>query len=264
MRASSGCGIQVGQKTVVWTRSASRCHAARVGQVAAGPFGLDARASVAVPAGVALGAGASAGFALSAAGGVSAAIETVNIVRAENAATAARRAFGSPPATPPGGAGVPAPMPSRGVASLPPGAAAVTTAAPPTATPTPSPAAPDQPRAPLAALGIAAPGVQSDAPPAPPPPLADPRAISFGAGVPLRPRVGSAADLRAGAAVGRIPLRPRSRVTQVLEPDDPTAAPWTRLPADHSRTFADAAQQRRRPARPCGCMGQCRHEEDCR
>ncbi len=226
-------------------------------------FGLDARASVAVPAGVALGAGASTGFALSAAGGVSAAIETVNIVRAESAAMAARRAFGSPPATPPTGAGVTAPMPPRGVASLPPVAAAVTAAAPPTAPPTPSPAAPDQPRAPLASRGIATPGVQSDAPPAPPPPLTDPRAVSFGAGVPLRPRVGSAADLRAGAAVGRIPLRPHSRVTQVLEPDDPTAAPWTRLPPDRSRVIADAKQQQRRPARPCGCTGRCRHTGDC-
>jgi hypothetical protein len=246
LSTAAGIGVSVG-------------HEAGAAASLEASFGLDARASVAVPAGVALGAGASAGFALSAAGGVSAAIETVNILRAETAATAARRAFGAPPATPPlPAAGGTAPIPSRGVASISP-VAAVTATAPHAAAFAPSPAAPDQPRAPLASQGMPSPGVQADAPPAPAPPLADPRAVSFGAGVPLRPRVGSAADLRSGAAAGRIPLKPHAHVTQVLEPADPSAPPWSRLPVDRSRAFADAAQQTRWPARPCGCMGRCHH-----
>jgi hypothetical protein len=196
-------------------------------------FGLDTTKPAG--GGASPGAAASSGFALAAAGGVAAAIETVASVKADTAAAGARRSFG--PAVP------------------------AATNVPPQSV-TPKPAMPAQPRAPLKqrgtspALTVAA---RDEAPSAPAPPLADPRATSFGFGVPLRPRVGNAADLRASATAGRIPLRPRTRVTDVIVAGDPTAAPWERLPAAPARTTADRAQRRRHPARPCGCSGRCHH-----
>jgi len=194
-------------------------------------FGLDAAAAPALAAGVALNtSGASAGFALSAAGGVGAALEQVSAVRAGTAADAARQAFTSSSA------------PALPVA-------------------TQSPAPPEQPRAPLTRRGLPTPAASAAAAAAPPPPVADRRATSFGFGVPLRKRTGpgSAADARSGSLDGRVPLRPRERLGDPLIPADPTAAPWTRLPADSARQRADREQQVRRPARPCGCSGACGH-----
>lgn len=228
-------------------------------------FGLDASASAGISAGVsAVSASAAAGFALSAAGGVGAAIETVAIVQAQSAADDARRSFGSvvPAAAPSAPApGAPASAVSIGTASIP-AASASAIAAPagvPPPTVTPQPAAPAQSRTPLVMSGMPSPAAQAAAPSAPPPPTADPRATSFGFGVPLRPRVGSAADLRASALSGRIPLRPRSPLTSILDSNDPTAPPWTQLPADAVRTAADKTQSNRYPARPCGCSGRCNH-----
>jgi hypothetical protein len=88
----------------------------------------------------------------------------------------------------------------------------------------------------------------------------DLRAASFGFGVPLRDRVSPGAEMRNGSLSGRIPLRPHGRASDAVDPNpDPTAAPWTRLPADKSRKIADAAQNARRPSRPCGCTGHCSH-----
>jgi len=195
-------------------------------------FGLDARGAVPTPAGVALGAvGASAGFALASAGGVSAAIETVSSLKADGAAASTKDAFGESVAT-------------------------TKSSAIGTATPAP----PDQSRAPLAITGLPSATAQAAAPPAPPPPVADPRATTFGFGVPLRPRITGATQVRRGALAGSIPLRPHERSDDVLTPaSDPTAAPWTQLPADRSRTVADAAQRTRRPIRQCGCRGPCKH-----
>ena len=191
-------------------------------------FGLDVRGAVPTPAGIALGAvGASAGFALASAGGVTAAIETVNSLKAGGAAAASKEAFGGP-----------------------------SIGAPPNATPAP----PEQSRPPLALTGLPSATTQAAAPAAPPPPMADPRATSFGFGVPLRPRITGAADTRRGALNGSIPLRPHERVNDVVTPTpDPTAAPWTHLPADTSRVAADAVQRARYPLRPCGCRGPCGH-----
>ena len=184
-------------------------------------FGLDASA----------GADVSAGFALSAAGGLGAALETVAIVQTKSAAADARRSFG--PAVPP------TPIFSTPAVNISAGATAVGTASIPAAstaaihtaldipppTITPRPALPEQIRTPLQiAVGMPSRSQQLAAPSAPPPPLADPRATSFGIGVPLRPRVGSAADLRAGVTAGRIPLRPRAPVTSVLDLTNPSAS----------------------------------------
>jgi hypothetical protein len=205
--------------------------------------GVDLGASVSVDASFGLaasaGASASAGFALAAAGGVGAAIEAVATAKAAGAADAARRAFGDAVPTPGAGA--------NRVAGA--GAAAQAALARPPAG-TARPALPGQPRAPL--QGRVTPSVAGTAPPAPPPPRADPRATSFGQGVPLRPRAASAADLRTDAAAGRVALRPHVAVTDVLVPGDPSAPPWTRLPAGTGRAAADQAQSVRTP-RPCNC-----------
>jgi Contractile injection system tube protein len=190
-------------------------------------FGLEA--SVSVSPGGPGSAAVSAGFALSAAGGVAAAIETVAIVAAESAASGARRSFGSA-------------VPLAG---------------------TPGPAMPEQPRAPLQKRGtrgqpLPSAMAQAAAPPAPAPPVADARATSFGFGVPLRPRAGFAADLRSSAAAGRVPLRSRAAV-DVLTGNDPSAPPWTQLPASVAQRSADRTQAQRHPARRCGCGGHCRH-----
>src|SRR6185437_15534185 len=114
-------------------------------------------------------------------------------------------------------------------------------------------------RTPLALGGMPSQSSQESAPGAPPPPAADPRMTSFGLGVPLRPRVGNAADLRASLSAGRIPLRPRAPVSGILISNDPTAPPWTQLPVDAVQMAADKTQENRYPARPCGCTARCNH-----
>jgi len=188
-------------------------------------IGLDARGAVPTAAGLALGgAAASAGFALASAGGVRAAMETVNGNRASKAAATTKSAFGESNAV-------------------------VLSSAPV-----------EQSRAPLRQTGLPSASVQAAAPSAPPPPLADVRATTFGLGVPLRPRVSGAATIRADALGGAIPLRPNERAADALRPSgDPTAAPWTQLPASKPQRKADAVQRTRRPARACGCYGPCTH-----
>jgi Contractile injection system tube protein len=226
--------------------------------------GVDFGASASVDASFGLSASAgfdasASGFALSAAGGVGAAIESVSIVKSASASASARRAFGNAvPASGGAGSSAAAPraaagLPSIGAASLPSASAAALAPAfdlPPPATNV-KPALPDQPRAPLQ-LGGSAISTQVAAP-APPPPRADARAASFGYGVPLKPRVGSAADLRSDAASGRVALKPASTAADVLVAGDPSAPPWTRLPAGTAQTAADKTQARRSPRCGCGC-----------
>jgi Contractile injection system tube protein len=153
----------------------------------------------------------SAGFALSAAGGLGAALASVATARNDAAASDARRAFGS---AVPGASG-----------AVPP-AAAVPKPAPPAQTRTPvrlSGALPGAGGSPLASAA---------APSAPPPPQADPRASSFGFGVPLRPRAATAAPL-----------------TLI----DPAAPAWLQGPAGASSRTADRVQARRLPRTRCGC-----------
>jgi hypothetical protein len=183
----------------------------------------------AAPGAAALGPQDSAGLALAAAGGVSAAIGAVKTARADSAASAALRAFALP--------------------------------APATA-PATAPVRPAQPRAPLGRTGLPSARARAAALPAPRLPAPDPRAVSFGFGVPLRPRAGSAADpgsaasasdVRAGAVHGAVVLRPASRTSDVLRaPNDPTTPPWQRLPPDTARAAADRLQRTRSPACRCG------------
>jgi hypothetical protein len=224
-------------------------------------FGLSASGSVSSAASVST--SPTAGFAISAAGGVGAAIETVAILRAQNASNGARRSFSSVPASPPSAPAVtrPAAAVAIGTASLPAVGTSAISGIP--GVPPPSiltkPSMPDQSRKPLALSGLPSPLAQTSDSSAPSPPTADPRATSFGYGVPLRPRVGSAADLRASASAGRIPLRPRVQATRIPRLNNPTSPPWTQLPADSVQAAADKTQSNRFPARPCGCSGRCNH-----
>jgi hypothetical protein len=217
-----------------------------------GAFGLDVRAAAPTPASVALGGGAaSAGFALASAGGVNAAVESVSILRAADAAASTKAAFGAPSgnATAAAALGTTNGTATAG-ASLPLGGGPLRISPPP----------PEQARAPLARTGLPSITSQAAAPPAPAPPLADPRATSFGFGVPLRPRVGGAAEARRGALGGQTPLRPDDRASGTIDgAPDPSAAPWTYLPVHKPRAVADAAQRARHPRRPCGCLGPCGH-----
>jgi hypothetical protein len=79
--------------------------------------------------------------------------------------------------------------------------------------------------------------------PAPPVPQVDPRATSYGLGIPLRPRVATrrrpSADVDAG--------------TQTLT-SNPSAAPWEALPASApGRRESDQTQADRRPS-SCACI----------
>lgn len=190
-------------------------------------FGLDVGGSIGGGSFTA-GAGSTAGgFALSAAGGVSAAVETVAAARSDAAATAARNAFVAPPA------------PAR------------------TAAPIARPSMPDQPRTPLRTSDASSPvgaAREGTAESAPPPPLADARATTYGFGVPLRPRIAPAADQRTGAIAGRVPLRPYARMNEAQVSNDPGAAPWTSLPAAGPARSATTPAQR---STGCGCSGRC-------
>jgi hypothetical protein len=82
----------------------------------------------------------------------------------------------------------------------------------------------------------------------------DPRAASFGFGVPLRPRVrGAAADRLARVqGAGRLAARAPSDGGPVTT--DPTVPPWLALPlADRVRRVADRVQGEHRPSSRCGC-----------
>lgn len=177
-------------------------------------LGASLEASFGLSANVEANSGAKQGFALSAAGGVSAAAESVRIAKSAQAAAAARAAFsaaagdtaGLAPAA--AGSGAPRAMPPVSTVS---GLVAK------------QPGLPEQVRTPLGESGLPSLAQQAGAPPAPPPPQADGRAVSFGFGVPLRPRVGG-----------------RSTVPVVVG-----ANPATRPSA------------KSQPAMPCGCRGPC-------
>lgn len=166
-------------------------------------FGLATSTSMNAVTGVGVGAQLASGFALSSAGGVRAAIESVQSAKNESAELKARAAFKAPALS---GATVPQPK------------------------------SPEQSRPPLTRTGLPGPSAQQAAPPAPRPPRADPRASSFGFGVPLRSMV----------------IRPRTVSGEPPLTHDPTTPSWVALPArDPNRTGADKLQ-------PCGCAGRCK------
>ncbi len=201
---------------------------------------VTASASAGVSAGGAASAGLAAGFALSSSGGFSAAVETVRGVRVEAAASQARASFGVPTPTP-------APSAARVTsAARPVGSGARSSAGAPVASlaapATSRPSRPAQPR----------PRLQSTRPepepaPAPRPPRADPRGVSYGFGVPLRPRAVPPSGV--ASADGVVALKPRAGADASASRPDPGAAPWTYLPAERSRPSERGA----RGGADCGC-----------
>ncbi len=167
------------------------------------------------------GAPMASGFALSAGGGVNAALNTVRSQEAQAAAAATKREFAMP------------------VSAVPPA----------------KPAPPPQPRGPLAREGLPSLSRQKEAPPAPPPPLVDVRALSFGSGVPLVPVRGEAALTRAGYLAGAIPVR--EKVAAGLPPRtlDVTTPPWEALPA---RRNGNGGARPPLKTGSCGCRQGCR------
>ena len=159
--------------------------------------------------------GLQAGFALSAAGGTTAAFETAKAAGADAASGAARASFGAEG--------------DRGPAAASGGS-----------------------RAPLTASTSSRTQPALPAPPAPLPPKADPRATTFGFGVPLRDRIGvPGSDADGYVVIGRaLPTEISGRSRR-----PGTTAPWEQLPAP-----ATSALDRRPTASAgcgCGCGGGC-------
>jgi len=178
-------------------------------------FGAALDVSLGLEASVGIGADAdlSAGFALAEAGGITAASQAVAATAAASEADRAKAAFG--------------------VALAP----QVNTTA-------------DAARAPLASVPSARTLGPAPAPPRPLPPRADPRAVTFGRGVPLRERV-TPPDAAAGTGgYVVVALRPPSGVGPQRAPGSGTA-PWEQLPSTPGAATADVEQQRRAPT--CGC-----------
>jgi len=281
LSASAGLGVKVGLEAgASVSLDASFGVSVGGGASASGGAAAGGGAKVSASASASAAAGAAAGFALSAAGGVGAAVAAVQIVKAEVAASSTRQAFAAPAPAPAvagsraapasgggaggGGAGASSGSSTLGVGSLPAATSAtVSGAAAGLVVSAPArPARPEQPRAPLARTGLPSASIQAATASAPRPPLPDPRAVSFGFGVPLRARVQGAAEERGGALGGYVPVSPRRAGEAATAPvaNDLTSPPWRRLPATTpERAAADAAQAKRRPAKPCGCRGGCGH-----
>ncbi|HEV7684659.1 MAG TPA: hypothetical protein VGO68_21295 [Pyrinomonadaceae bacterium] len=210
-------------------------------------FGLKPNPTANAVAGVGVGSELASGFALSAAGGVRAAIEAVQSAKNQSAEQEARAAFKTPAKALP-------PSSSTAVAAQPQGATRAT------ATASAQPRRPEQPRSPLSRSGLPSSSAQQAAKPAPPPPRADPRASSFGFGVPLRPTFGEAADRRAESIQGDVALKARIETGDPPTTSDPTKPAWVALPArGQDRKLADRLQGNTRPLFPCGCSGGCKH-----
>jgi hypothetical protein len=203
--------------------------------------GLDVNASVGISASASFGASVSAGLAVAAAGGVSAAIAQVATANATSAVQQTAQAFQQ---SLPAGAGP---------------AVQASTAAAVAGPPAPKLGPPDQPRPPLAQSGLPSASQQAAAPPAPTLPRVDPRANSFGFGVPLRPQLGIASTERADLTVGGATLRASVGSGDPPISSNPAIPPWVALPAaEFAVDTAGAIQLKKRPRPSCGCAGPCR------
>ena len=192
-------------------------------------YGLSTSTSLNAVSGVGVGSQLASGFALSSAGGVQPAIESVQSAKNTSAEQQAIAAFKAPVKTSPAASSA-------------------------------TPKAPEQQRQPLSRTGLPGPSAQQAAPPAPRPPRADPRASSFGFGVPLRATVGAAADRRFESIQGAVSLKAKIASGDPPITNDPTKPGWEALPArDPGRRAADKLQGKLKLARPCGCAGRCKH-----
>lgn len=239
---SAGVGLSVG-------------FSADVGVSLEASLGLEASASVSAGASFSASATAAAGFALSAAGGVGAAVETAAIAKASAATRATAQSFGAAAAS------TTTSLPTGGSTAAASGAAAAFLPSP-----TASPSAGSAAAAVASASGAgsaaasasatsagAAPTASASATPnAYAPPRADPRATSFGFGVPLRPRT-----IPSAATAGIVALRPYARARDVPVTRDPTAPPWVSLPetptkAKKTTSTGSPASKPSRASKPAG------------
>lgn len=192
-------------------------------------LGLETSAKAAAASGTS--PNTAAGLALSAAGGVGAAIEQSRLQAQAEGESAARSAFAGAD-----GASV-----------------AVDAVATPTSTSTSALVGTGeaQSRTPLSS-GLKSSRVSpASAEPAPPPPLSDPRAASFGSGVPLRPLIRTSSDQRQ-------PVIFSDPVSSARSLPGIGNAPWERLPQLHApRERADEAESKRRRG-PCDRAGMLR------
>jgi hypothetical protein len=202
--------------------------------------GLDVSASVGVSATASFGASVSAGIAVASAGGVSAAIAQAGSASAAAAVNQTAQAFGQ---------------------SLPAGAASAVSASPAAAVASPPPAQlgpPPQSRTPLTQSGLPTASQQAAAPSAPPLPRADPRATSFGFGVPLRSQLGIASNQRVDLTAGGATLGSQVGTGDPPTTTNPTIPPWIALPAsEFAMNTAGVIQMKKRsqPSCGCGCSG---------
>jgi hypothetical protein len=200
--------------------------------------GLEAGVGTGGKAAAAVSAGSAAGFALSSAGGISSAIETVKKIESQVAAEKTQQAFNAPGSEAAASAAGPPPQITAGRES----AALVALVQP------------VQARTPLVQTGLRSYSERMAADPAPPGPTADPRAHSYGFGVPLRPIVKTVVEQTQPRVCTIERIQARRAEGQPEFRKDPTVAPWIQLPKyDRGRTRADAAQLKKRP-HPCGIL----------
>ncbi|MBX3744509.1 MAG: hypothetical protein KF833_04305 [Verrucomicrobiae bacterium] len=221
-------------------------------------FGLEASLGVTAVANVGFGIELQQGFSLTAAGGLGSAIESVKVARAQVAVAQTQAAFaGSTAGNLPGGANAVAIAPPSGRP-----ASALSSVSTPGGSPVVSggaasarPALPSQSRTPLRLASGAPlpPAGSSPGPAAPPPPAADPRAVGFGFGVPLRATVRPAGGMGAGSLQGTVSVVSRGGGTDVPTTFDPTVPPWEALPAAVPPGRAGSTPPRRQGNPPCGC-----------
>lgn len=215
-------------------------------------FGLEASLGVTAVANVGVGLELQQGFSLTAAGGLGSAIESVKAAKAQVAVEETKAAFaGSTASATSGGSG--------GSVS---GRAASSIASASAPGPSPvglgsgvsaRPALPEQSRSPLRlAHGTSQSADASTGSSAPPPPMADPRAVGFGFGVPLRSTVRPAGGVGASSLQGTVSVVSRGGGAEVPTTFDPTVPPWEALPAG-GVVNAASTQLRRKGNSPCGC-----------
>ena len=220
LNVSAGIGVSVGFE-------------ADVGASLEASLGLQASASSSAGVSAGASAGAASGFALSAAGGVGAAVETVKIAKAESAAGNSIKSFAASGASPKaavstGGAsaalsGAAAPIAAAATGTAKGGAGGGATGSGGST----GEASQGTSRAGGSAAASTRAAPPSSAPTAYAPPRVDPRAATFGFGVPLRPIVSGAAATTKGV----VALRPYARAADVPVTRDPTVPAWVRLPA---------------------------------
>ncbi|HXU44656.1 MAG TPA: hypothetical protein VN783_03965, partial [Thermoanaerobaculia bacterium] len=90
-------------------------------------------------------------------------------------------------------------------------------------------------------------------------PRVDPRAATYGFGVPLRPRRGdggSALEARTGVVAGFLRVAAKREESPIDPTPIPTIPPWVRLPEeDRGRSAADSSDAAHHAGCGCGCGG---------